>query len=58
LINWGVIVAVLLLIVWAVGTLGEWGGWVHGLLTAGVFLLVWAVVRSNKRRAGSGRQPT
>ena len=55
--NWGVIVAVLLLVVWAFGTLNEWGGWVHALLTAGVFLLVWTMARNNKAgTAGRERQ--
>jgi hypothetical protein len=48
LIDWGVVIAVLVLAVWAAGTLLGWGGWVHALLTAGVFMLVWAIVRRNK----------
>lgn len=45
LINWGMLVAVVMLIVWAIGTMLEWSGWVHGLLTLGVFLLILSVVR-------------
>lgn len=45
LINWRMVAAVVMLIVWAIGTVLEWAGWVHGLLTAGVFLLILAVVR-------------
>ncbi len=38
-------VAVLLLVVWAIGTfVVVLGGWVHLLLTLGVFLLIWRVV--------------
>jgi hypothetical protein len=41
----GIIIAIVLLAVWAVGTALSWAGWVHGLLTAGVFLLLWRVVK-------------
>lgn len=40
----GIILAIALLALWAVGTALSWAGWVHGLLTAGVFLLIWRVV--------------
>jgi uncharacterized membrane protein len=45
----GIIGAVLMLIVWAVGALVMQGpGWIHLLLTAGVSLLIYRiVVRSN-----------
>ena len=39
------IAAVLLLAVWAAGTFAFAApGWVHVLLTAGVFLLIWRIV--------------
>lgn len=40
----GIVAAVVLLIVWGVGTVLEMPGWVHGLLTAGTFLLIYRVV--------------
>jgi Family of unknown function (DUF5670) len=37
--------AVLLIVIWAVGTFVLAApGWIHFLLTAGVFLLIWRVV--------------
>lgn len=44
LINTGMVVAIAMLIVWAIGTALEWPGWIHGLLTVGVFLLIRAIV--------------
>ena len=41
----GFIVAILMLVVWAVAALAYDGpGWVHLLLTFGVALLIWRVV--------------
>jgi hypothetical protein len=41
----GIIVAVAMLVVWAVGTfVFEAPGYIHLLLTAGVFLLIWRIV--------------
>lgn len=63
----GIIAAIALLVVWAVGALAlEGPGWIHILLTAGVSLLIWrTVVRgdpssgrkdtSAKRGGGTGR---
>ncbi len=39
-----IILSVVMLIVWAVGTWFEAPGWIHLLLTAGVFLLIWRIV--------------
>jgi uncharacterized protein (DUF58 family) len=50
-------VAVLMLVVWGVVTfaLAPAPGWVHGLLTAGVFLLIYrAVVRGTTPRTTGG----
>ena len=38
-----VILSVVLLLVWAAGTWFEAPGWIHLLLTAGVFLLAWRI---------------
>jgi hypothetical protein len=41
----GIIVAVAMLALWAVGTfVFEAPGYIHLLLTAGVFLLIWRIV--------------
>ena len=41
----GIIAALLMLIVWAVGTVAfEAPGWLHILLTVGVFLLIHRIV--------------
>jgi hypothetical protein len=41
----GIVVAVLVLILWAVGALVMQGpGWIHLLLTAGVSLLIYRIV--------------
>lgn len=41
----GIIAAIALLVVWAVGALAfEGPGWIHLLLTAGVSLLIWRIV--------------
>lgn len=40
----GILAAVAMLIVWAVGTFFfEAPGWLHILLTLGVFLLIWRI---------------
>lgn len=41
----GIIAAVAMLAVWAFATFTtEAPGWVHALLTAGIFLLIWRIV--------------
>jgi uncharacterized membrane protein len=50
LINWEILIAVGMLVIWGIGTVLEWSGWVHALLTLGVFLLIRAIV--NKRSSG------
>jgi hypothetical protein len=41
----GIISAFILLIVWAVATFAfDAPGWVHGLLTVGLFVLIWRIV--------------
>ena len=44
-IDLGIVLAVAMLVVWALGALVYDGpGWVHLLLTVGVTLLIWRVV--------------
>ena len=41
----GILAALAMLVAWGVGTfMFEAPGWLHGLLTAGVFLLIWRIV--------------
>lgn len=41
----GIVAAVAMLAVWAFATFTtEASGWVHALLTAGIFLLIWRIV--------------
>jgi hypothetical protein len=50
----GMLAAIAMLVVWAAGTMFfEAPGWIHLLLTVGVFLLVWRVV---KRGTTKGRR--
>jgi hypothetical protein len=48
-------IALVVLVLWAVGTFYfEAPGWFHGLLTGGVFLLLWGIV---SRRPVDARTP-
>ena len=41
----GILAALAMLVAWGVGTYRfDAPGWLHGLLTVGVFLLVWRIV--------------
>jgi len=41
-----------MLVVWAIVTFGYNGpGWIHGLLTLGVFLLIWRIVAGGTEEA-------
>jgi threonine/homoserine/homoserine lactone efflux protein len=41
----GIFIAIVMLLVWGVGTFfAEAPGWLHLLLTVGVFLLIWRIV--------------
>ncbi|HEU4629111.1 MAG TPA: hypothetical protein VFS08_05175 [Gemmatimonadaceae bacterium] len=43
--DFGIITALAMLVVWAIATFAfEAPGWIHALLTAGVFLLIWRIV--------------
>ncbi len=53
----GLIAAIVMLIVWAIATFAlDAPGWIHLLLTVGVFLLIWriAVMTAAGSRADSG----
>ncbi|MFN2400509.1 MAG: hypothetical protein ABR543_18010 [Gemmatimonadaceae bacterium] len=54
----GIVAAVAMLVVWAIGAFAFSGpGWIHGLLTLGVFLLIWRIVVRGTRaphRKGKG----
>lgn len=53
-----VVLSLVMLAVWAAGTWFDGPGWIHLLLTAGVFLLVWRIVtRANRAdRTGGSRR--
>lgn len=49
----GIVAALAMLIVWGIATFAfEAPGFVHLLLTAGVFLLIWRIVALGSRRPG------
>jgi len=48
-----IILSVVMLLVWAAGTWFDAPGWIHLLLTAGVFLLVWRVVTRSAQKDSS-----
>ena len=51
----GIIVAIIMLIMWAIGALVMQGpGWIHLLLTAGVSLLIYRIV---VRTSGPAKAP-
>ena len=49
--NWGIIGGLALLVIWAIAALVMNGpGWVHLLLTVGVFVIIWRIVVRGDRR--------
>lgn len=51
-IDLGIVAAIAMLVVWAVGALLYDGpGWIHLLLTVGVTVLIWRVVEVTNRPA-------
>jgi len=56
LIDPGIVLAIVMLAVWVVGTALSWGGWVHALFTAGVFLLLHRIISKGhgQRAKGNG----
>ena len=54
--NWGVVGALVLLLIWAIAALVMEGpGWVHLLLTVGVSLLIYSIVARASRREPDAR---
>jgi uncharacterized membrane protein len=55
----GILAALAMLAVWAFATFTtEASGWIHALLTVGVFLLIWRiVVRGTAAPQPPGRKP-
>ena len=54
----GIVIAIIVLIVWAIGALVMQGpGWIHLLLTVGVSLLIFRIVVSTSGES-SKRPPT
>ena len=53
----GIVAALAMLLVWGIGTFGfEAPGWIHGLLSFGVFLLIYRiVVRSTPKDSRESR---
>lgn len=50
----GMLAAIAMLVVWAAGTMFfEAPGWIHLLLTGGVFLLIWSVMRRGATKGKS-----
>jgi hypothetical protein len=47
----GILVGIALIVIWAIGALMFNGpGWVHLLLTVGVFVVIWRIVVLGDRR--------
>lgn len=54
----GIIAAIAMLAVWAFATFTtDAPGWIHALLTAGVFLLIWRIVVRGTPGAPGGNSP-
>ncbi|HJU73286.1 MAG TPA: DUF5670 family protein [Gemmatimonadaceae bacterium] len=52
----GIFIAIVMLVVWAAGTFfTEAPGWLHLLLTFGVFLLIWRIVVRNAPTKGRAK---
>ena len=51
-----IVLSALMLAVWAVGTWFDGPGWIHFLLTAGVFLLVWRIATKAQAKQGSAKK--
>lgn len=47
--DWGIVLGVVMLVIWAIGTVLGWMGWVHALLTAGVFLIIYRTAKRGMR---------
>jgi len=53
----GLVVGVAMLVIWAIGALVFDGpGWIHLLLTVGVFVVIWRIVVRGDRRHPAPKQ--
>jgi hypothetical protein len=49
--DFGILIGIALIVIWAIGALAfEGPGWIHGLLTVGVFVVIWRIVVRGDRR--------
>ena len=56
--RFGIIIAIALLVIWAIGTLFDGPGSIHLLLTIGVSMLIWRiVVRGDRAHPSPRKQP-
>lgn len=46
----GILGGIALIVIWAIAVFLEGPGWVHLLLTVGVFLIIWRIVVRGDRR--------
>ena len=47
----GILIGIALIVIWAIGALVfEGAGWIHLLLTVGVFVVIWRIVVRGDRR--------
>jgi len=46
----GIIGGIVLILIWIVGVLNNGPGWLHLLLTVGVFVIIWRIVVRGDRR--------
>jgi len=49
-IDLGILAGVCLIVVWAIGVWFDGSGWLHLLLTVGVFVIIWRIVVRGDRR--------
>lgn len=56
----GLLIGVVLIVIWGIGAFAfEGPGWIHALLTLGVFLVIWRiVVRGDRRHVGDTKRDT
>lgn len=57
--DFGILGGIALLIIWAIAAYFDGPGWVHLLLTVGVFVIIWRmVVRGDPRRNDANHAKT
>jgi hypothetical protein len=52
----GILGGIALIVIWAVAVFLEGPGWVHLLLTVGVFVIIWRIVVRGDRRHPKPRE--